>query len=171
MLLKKGMTAWNAWRNEDPDIRPDLGNADLRGANLVGTDLRMADLRGARLAGADLRKADVADVDLTGVRLLANLSHFVIVDISNPRSTPLELQASVPDYMVPFVPILEQGQEPFAMFVDLQNKYDWVLKPIISYSSVDRLIEVLKDEIVRPAEKKFNELLARRTEQLVVKNI
>jgi uncharacterized protein YjbI with pentapeptide repeats len=47
------------------------------------------------------------------VRLLANLSHFVIVDITNPRSAPLELQALVPDYMVPFVPILEKGQSPF----------------------------------------------------------
>src|SRR5215472_14760753 len=36
------------------------------------------------------------------VRLLANLSRFVIVDVTNPRSTPLELQAAVPDYMVPF---------------------------------------------------------------------
>jgi uncharacterized protein YjbI with pentapeptide repeats len=105
------------------------------------------------------------------VRLLANLSHFVIVDISNPRSAPLELQASVPDYMVPFVPILEQGQDPFAMFVDLQNKYDWVLKPVISYPSVDRLIEVLEDKIVRPAEAKFNELLARRAEQLRVESV
>jgi hypothetical protein len=105
------------------------------------------------------------------VRLLANLSHFVIVDITNPRSTPLELQAAVPDYMVPFVPILEQGQDPFAMFVDVQNKYDWVPKPVIGYSSVDRLIEVLQGKIVRPAEAKFNELLARRTEQLRVENI
>ena len=40
------------------------------------------------------------------VRLLANLSQFVIVDITNPRSAPLELQAAVPDNMVPFVPIL-----------------------------------------------------------------
>jgi hypothetical protein len=61
------------------------------------------------------------------VRLLANLSHFVIVDITNPRSAPLELQATVPDYMVPFVPTLQEGEEPFSMFVDLQNKYDWVL--------------------------------------------
>jgi uncharacterized protein YjbI with pentapeptide repeats len=77
------------------------------------------------------------------VRLLANLSHFVIVDITNPRSAPLELQATVPDYMVPFVPILQQGEEPFAMFVDLQNKYDWVLQPVVGYPSVERLIEVL----------------------------
>jgi uncharacterized protein YjbI with pentapeptide repeats len=105
------------------------------------------------------------------VRLLANLSHFVIVDITNPRSAPLELQAAVPDYMIPFVPILEEGQEPFAMFVDLQNKYDWVLDPVMRYPSVNRLIEVLEDKIVRPAEAKFNQLLARRTKQLRVENI
>jgi uncharacterized protein YjbI with pentapeptide repeats len=56
------------------------------------------------------------------VRLLASLSKFVIVDITNPRSAPLELQATVPDYMVPFAPILQQGEQPFSMFVDLQNK-------------------------------------------------
>ena len=105
------------------------------------------------------------------VRLLASLSKFVIVDITNPRSTPLELQATVPDCMVPFAPILQEGEKPFAMFVDLQNKYDWVLKPVIGYSSVERVIEVLEDKIVRPAEAKFNELLARRTKQLRVENV
>jgi uncharacterized protein YjbI with pentapeptide repeats len=105
------------------------------------------------------------------VRLLCNLSHFVIVDITNPRSAPLELQATVPDYMIPFAPILQEGEEPFAMFVDLQNKYDWVLRPVIRYPSVDRLIEVLKDKIVRPAEKKFNKLVARRTKRLRVENV
>jgi len=105
------------------------------------------------------------------VRLLASLSKFVIVDITNPRSAPLELQATVPDYMVPFAPILQQGEQPFSMFVDLQNKYDWVLKPVVGYPSVDRLIEVLEDEVVKPAEAKFNELLARRTNELRVKNV
>jgi hypothetical protein len=105
------------------------------------------------------------------VRLLASLSKFVIVDITNPRSAPLELQATVPDYMVPFAPILQHGEQPFSMFVDLQNKYDWVLRDVIGYPSVDRLIEVLEDEVVRPAKAKFNELLARRTNQLRVKNV
>jgi hypothetical protein len=105
------------------------------------------------------------------VRLLANLCHFVIVDITNPRSAPLELQAAVPDYMVPFVPILQEGQAPFSMFVDLQNKYDWVLKPVIAYPSVDRLIEVLEEKIVEPAKEKFNQLLARRTEQLRIEKV
>jgi uncharacterized protein YjbI with pentapeptide repeats len=105
------------------------------------------------------------------VRLLANLSKFVIVDITNPRSTPLELQAAVPDYMIPFAPILQEGEKPFAMFEGLQNKYDWVLQPVIGYPSVDRLIEVLEEKIVKPAEAKFNELLARRTKQLRVENV
>src|SRR5262249_8601585 len=105
------------------------------------------------------------------VRLLCNLSHFVMADIPNPRSTPLELQATVPNYMVPFAPILQQGEEPLSMFVDLQNQYDWVLQPVVGYPSVDRLIEVLEDKVVRPAEAKFNELLARRANQLRVENI
>lgn len=105
------------------------------------------------------------------VRLLCSLSKFVIVDITNPRSAPLELQATVPNHMVPFVLILQDGEKPFAMFVDLQNKYDWVLQPEIAYSSVDRLIEVLEEKIVRAAEAKFNQLLARRTKQLRVENI
>jgi uncharacterized protein YjbI with pentapeptide repeats len=104
------------------------------------------------------------------VRLLANLSRFVIVDITNPRSTPLELQAAVPDYMVPFAPILQEGKEPFAMFVDLQIKYDWVL-PVSRYPSVERLIDGLEDKIVKRAEAKFNELLGRRTSQLRVEDM
>jgi hypothetical protein len=60
-------------------------------------------------------KPEVKDFTET-VRLLAGLSHFVIADITNPKSTPLELQATVPEYMIPFVPILEKGEEPFAMY-------------------------------------------------------
>ena len=105
------------------------------------------------------------------VRLLAGLSHFVIADITNPRSTPLELQATVPECMVPFVPILQKGEEPFAMFKDLWIKHrEWVFEPI-RYPSVDRLIEVLDAEIVRPAQKRFADLLARKAEELRIKDI
>jgi hypothetical protein len=46
-----------------------------------------------------------------------------------------------------------------------------VLQPVVGYPSVERLIEVLEDEIVRPAEAKFDELLSRRTEKLRVKKV
>src|SRR5262249_5332741 len=105
------------------------------------------------------------------VHVMCGLSHFVIVDITNPRSAPLELQATVPDYMVPFAPILQDGEEPFSMFGDLKNKYHWVLEPIIEYSSVDRLIEVLEDEIIEPAETKFIDLLASRTKEISRKKV
>jgi hypothetical protein len=105
------------------------------------------------------------------VRLLAGLSHFVIVDITNPRSAPLELQATVPEYMIPFVPIIEKGEEPFAMFTDLWIKHrEWVLDPI-RYPSVQHLIEVLDTEIVRPAQARFADLLVRKAEKLRVKDI
>ena len=58
--------------------------------------------------------------------------------------------------------------------VDAWNAWradDWVLKPVIGYSSVDRLIEVLEDKVVKPAEAMFNELLTRRTKQLRVENV
>ena len=68
-------------------------------------------------------------------------------------------------------PSFRQPQEPFSMFVDFQNKYDWVLRDVVGYPSVDRLIEVLEEKVVRPAEAKFNELLARRTKLLRVENV
>jgi Pentapeptide repeats (8 copies) len=46
------------------------------------------------------------------IKVLAGLSRFIIADITNPRSSPLELQATMPDYMIPFVPIIQEGEEP-----------------------------------------------------------
>jgi uncharacterized protein YjbI with pentapeptide repeats len=105
------------------------------------------------------------------IRVLAGLSHFVIADITNPRSAPLELQATVPEYMIPFVPIIEEGEEPFAMLNDLWLKYrDWMFEPIY-YSSLDRLIDALDTEIIKPAEVRFAELLARKAEKMKGKHI
>jgi uncharacterized protein YjbI with pentapeptide repeats len=105
------------------------------------------------------------------VRLLAGMSRFVIADITNPRSAPLELQATVPECMIPFVPILEKGEEPFAMLRDLQiNHRDRVFK-VIRYSSVDRLVEVLDSKIVRPAQARFAQLLKRKAARIGVVDV
>ena len=164
-------------------IRDVIDTIGKKGVLLLGrfTEGRMMVLERLRNKLRELRfvpmvfnfdKPETKDFTET-VRLLCGLSKFVIVDITNPRSAPLELQATVPDYMVPFAPILQKGDEenPFAMLVDLKNKHDWVLQPVIRYPTVDRLIEVLEDEVVKPAEAKFDELLARRTNQLRVKNV
>jgi uncharacterized protein YjbI with pentapeptide repeats len=100
------------------------------------------------------------------VRLLAGLSKFVIADITNPKSAPLELQATVPEIMVPFRPIIEDGEKPFAMLQDLWIKHrEWMFEPI-HYSSVDALIASLDEKIIRPAEARFVELLARKAETM-----
>ena len=98
--------------------------------------------------------------------LLAGLSKFVIADITNPKSAPLELQATVPEIMVPFRPIIEEGEKPFAMLQDLWSKHrDWVFEPIY-YSSVDALIASLDEKIIRPAEARFVELLKRKADTM-----
>jgi uncharacterized protein YjbI with pentapeptide repeats len=107
------------------------------------------------------------------VRLLAGLSRFVIVDITNPRSAPLELQATVPECMVPFCPILDRSEElkPFAMLTDLQINHPDRVLDVIRYSSVDRLVEVLDAEIITPAQKIFADLLERKAQQVRIKDV
>jgi hypothetical protein len=63
-ILKQGVKAWNAWRRENPDIRPDLSNADLRGADLSGANLARANLREAFLFKANLGSADLVEANL-----------------------------------------------------------------------------------------------------------
>jgi hypothetical protein len=105
------------------------------------------------------------------VRLLASLSKFVIADITNPKSSPLELQATIPEIIVPFQPIIEQGEKPFAMLQDLWIKHrDWVFRPI-EYPSVERLIETMDAEIIEPAGARFKELAMRKAETLTVRRV
>jgi len=102
------------------------------------------------------------DRDLTEtVKILAGLSVFVVADITNPRSVPLELQATVPDYMVPFVTLVERGQPVFGMFDDLPRKYDWAL-PLLEYSSADSLLAAFERKVVAPALDKLAEVRRRK---------
>jgi hypothetical protein len=98
------------------------------------------------------------DKDFTEtIKTLAGISYFVIADVTNPKSSPLELQATVPDYQIPFVPIIQEGESPFAMMVDLQKKYNWVL-PTRSYDSIETLMAALKPGIIDPAVEMRNKL-------------
>ena len=67
-LLQRGVTIWNQWRKEHPDIWPDLTDANLHRINLNGADLNRADL-----ALADLSEAIVNTCNL----YRANLSRVV----------------------------------------------------------------------------------------------
>ena len=91
--------------------------------------------------------------------------NLIIVDITNPKSAPLELQAIVPDYQIPFVPIIQEGEKPFSMFKDL-GKYDWMLKPVISYKSREILVEVFKEAVLDRAWAKHRALELKKAQEI-----
>jgi Pentapeptide repeats (8 copies) len=77
-ILKQGVGAWNAWRDENPNILPDLSGAVLCGllggmipgpTNLIGANLTRANLSDANLSAAALVDTDLTGADLTGCRI------------------------------------------------------------------------------------------------------
>jgi len=73
-ILNQGVPAWNQWRKDHPDVRPDLSQADLRERDLSRADLSKADLgdvalNHANLSGAQLWQAWAWRAHLAGARL------------------------------------------------------------------------------------------------------
>jgi uncharacterized protein YjbI with pentapeptide repeats len=68
-ILKQGVERWNEWREENPEVRPDLAKADLGEANLSGASLWQAKLTEANLIGANLHGAELDGSDLSYARL------------------------------------------------------------------------------------------------------
>ena len=69
-ILKQGVETWNQWRKDNPDVTPDLGEANLRVKSLIGANLSGADLSGADLIGASLTKANLNEANLSEVILI-----------------------------------------------------------------------------------------------------
>jgi uncharacterized protein YjbI with pentapeptide repeats len=134
---------------------------------------RMKILRSVEMKLAQLRYAPVifdfempSDRDLIEtVSLLANLSCFLIVDLTEPASTPLETMLIAPQIGVPLAPIIQKGERPFSLFNSLQAKYWWVL-PTWTYRNEKNLINNLETEIVDKCEKKRKLLRRRRHAEL-----
>lgn len=92
-ILKQGPSVWNQWRKQNPEIVPNLSDADLShaflsdadlsDANLSGADLRGKDLRGAYLIRAYLRYANLSGADLR----YANLSGANLIGADLKRAT------------------------------------------------------------------------------------
>ena len=83
--LRKGAVAWNAWRRENPNIRPNLYQANLTGLwrdeedRNVRADLREANLREANLSEANLRGATLSKAYLSRAYLReASLSEAIL---------------------------------------------------------------------------------------------
>lgn len=89
--IKEGVEVWNKWRDDNPEICPDLSEADFERANLMGADLVKANLIEADLSEANLRltnlnEANLERADLSGVHLSgADLSkaRFFLVNLES----------------------------------------------------------------------------------------
>jgi len=304
-IRKQGVEAWNEWRKNNPEERPDLSGTKLIGENLIGANLNNADLSGADLTGALLANADLSEADLSGadfrdanlrdanlthadlyytdlegailvntnfkmaaltncfvygvavwdvklneteqedlvitprfepsgitvdnlevaqfiylllhnenirhiidtittkvvlilgrftperktildrikkelrnrdyipvlvdfkeprsrdiketVSTLAHMARFIIADITDARSVPLELEAIVPNLpSVPVQPLLQKGKDEYSMF-ETCRRYPWVLS-IHVYRDLNDLIATLEDKVIIPAEAKSEEI-------------
>ena len=99
-LIKQGVDIWNAWREKNPEINPDLSQADLRGAklqkidlgnsNLKGCKLQFSNFTGANLEGANLTQAKLQETCLQSARMKnCNLSGAGMLE-ANLQYTDLE---------------------------------------------------------------------------------
>ncbi len=79
-ILKQGVEVWNRWREENPDVKIDLIEANFRAvsfkdANLANVNLFQANFRDAYLYGVNLYGADLRGANLYRADLMqANLS-------------------------------------------------------------------------------------------------
>jgi uncharacterized protein YjbI with pentapeptide repeats len=93
--LKEGVKAWNQWREEDPDIKPDLSNADFKGVNLKSVNFSNSDLQRtcllkADLSFADLSYANLSEADLSSAILFSADLQNSIIQGANLSSAVLE---------------------------------------------------------------------------------
>ena len=94
--------------------------------------------------------------DLTGtVSTLANISRFIIADLTDPSCSPYEIGLIAP-YMKPIKPLFQPSKtskHEFAMFQDLRRRYSWVL-PIYRYQGLESLLASLQEKVIVPLEQK-----------------
>ncbi|HZR43089.1 MAG TPA: pentapeptide repeat-containing protein, partial [Ktedonobacteraceae bacterium] len=84
-LLKRGVPYWNQWRQQNPNVMPDLSNMDLAGATLINVDFSRVNLCMANLSGANLSMANLREANLS----MANLSEAVL-RMANLRATNMQ---------------------------------------------------------------------------------
>src|SRR5262249_15651435 len=104
------------------------------------------------------------------VRFIAGMSQFIVVDMTKASSVPLELQSTIPDLMVPVLPIIERGHEIFAMFSDLQRRYFWV-QPTARYTDAKQLVRYVDEGIIARAERAAVAIKERRDAVHVARSI
>ena len=103
-ILEQGVKVWNRWREENPNVRPDLRYADLSSNELIGINLSKGDFFGTNFYGchfsksdfkkatlnhANLIKTDLTQTDFTGADLIRANCYFANLRRANLSGTNL----------------------------------------------------------------------------------
>src|SRR6516162_502874 len=135
-LLRQGVAAWNAWREQNESMRADLSEATLSGAHLSRAHLSEVDLSGTHLSEANLSHVHLyetifSDTTLTAARGLETCVHEGPSTLDHrtlAKSGPLPLDflrgCGLPEAFIEYLPSLLG--EPFQFY-----------SCFISYSSAD----------------------------------
>ncbi|HYC91447.1 MAG TPA: pentapeptide repeat-containing protein [Thermoanaerobaculia bacterium] len=124
---------------ENAKVRKVIDNVTSKVVLILGrfSEERKAVLDAVRTALRQLDKTPIlfdfdkpASKDIIGtVETLARMARFIIADITDPRSVPLELAYVVRDLPnTPVLPLLLEGDTEFSMFDDLRRRHPWVLE-------------------------------------------
>lgn len=75
-ILRQGVEVWNLWREDHPELRPDLVSANLSEINLRKINLSRVNLSGAQFTRTSLQEADLSWSTLSrAICAGANLSY------------------------------------------------------------------------------------------------
>jgi uncharacterized protein YjbI with pentapeptide repeats len=89
LALVRNREDWNKWREDHPDIVPDLSGADLRWAELGYTRLDGATLSKANLSNAYLTRSNLTAADLSGADLSQAQLNGALLGKANLREVDL----------------------------------------------------------------------------------
>ncbi len=94
-LLTHGVDHWNEWRKTNPNIIPDLSDANFRGngfmwANFSDSNFKKADLTGAHLVRTNFCNANMQNANLDGVEWRKSQCSRVDLKCASLRNANLE---------------------------------------------------------------------------------
>jgi hypothetical protein len=89
-ISKHDVAIWNKWRQENPDIKPDLSGTDLRRADLKKAALQGVIFRDANLRGTDLSNADLSGADFHSTNLV--LTHLSAANLAKANFSGANLR-------------------------------------------------------------------------------
>jgi DNA-binding transcriptional regulator YiaG len=81
-VLRRGVTAWNKWRDKNPDVIPELTGIELNDEDLDRINLTKADLRSVKFENVNLNGSLLENANLEG----SKLKHVSFI-LANLRST------------------------------------------------------------------------------------